>query len=230
MSSLPNKSLDGVGMTSTRVRQKMVDVLQRDGITNAEVLDAMGKVPRHVFVDSAISHRSYENIPLPIGWEQTISQPFTVARITEIVLDALASLNIPRSKILEVGGGCGYQAAILAGLFDKVYSLERISTLYDRAVANISKLGINNIHFSHKDGYEGWDDEAPFNAIIVSAAAPYIPESLVQQLGSNGCMVIPVGGENAQKLNLVIVENGNSTVERLDHVIFVPMVGGLRNE
>lgn len=222
-----NKSLEGIGMTSSRVREKMVEIIESEGVSNVEVLEAMGAVPRHVFVDSAISHRSYENISLPIGWEQTISQPLTVARITEIVLDALIKLKMSRHKILEIGGGCGYQAAILAQLFKEVYSAERVSSLYTRAIANINKLGQNNIHFSYRDGYEGWSDEAPFDAIIVSAAATNIPQTLVKQLGANGCLVVPIGNETKQRLTLVLVEDGKTSVKELDEVVFVPLLKGL---
>ncbi|MBE8182722.1 MAG: protein-L-isoaspartate(D-aspartate) O-methyltransferase [Candidatus Portiera sp.] len=224
-----NKALDGTGMTSSRVREKMVEMLEKEGVRNTEVLDAMGKVPRHIFVDSAISHRSYENIPLPIGWQQTISQPLTVARITEIVLDAMVTLKARRHRILEVGGGCGYQASVLSGLFNEVYAVERINSLYTRAVANINKLGQKNIHLAHKDGFEGWEEKAPFDAIIVSAATSSVPKNLLKQLAPNACLVVPIGDGVRQKLTLVLANNGKVSTKNFDEVVFVPMLEGLKN-
>ena len=231
--TLLNKELDGIGMTSARVRDKMVETLQAEGISNPAVLKAMREVPRHIFVDSAISHHAYENIPLPIGWEQTISQPYTVARITELVLEGLESFQGPVkgscNKVLEIGGGCGYQSAILSTLFKEVYAVERVGPLYMRALENIKKIGAKNINLAHKDGYEGWEDKAPFDAIIVSAATSEIPKALIGQLAQVSCLILPRGNEILQRLTLVLMDDGEKTVVEHDRVIFVPLLEGLRN-
>ena len=226
---LLNKELDGSGMTSARVRDKMVETLQAEGISNPAVLKSMREVPRHIFVDSAISNRAYENIPLPIGWEQTISQPYTVARITELILEGLESSKASRNKVLEIGSGCGYQSAILATLFKEVYAVERVGPLYARSLENIKKIGAKNINFSHKDGYEGWEDKAPFDAIIVSAATSEIPKALMGQLAQSSCLILPRGNESLQRLTLVLMNDGEKTVIEHDNVVFVPLLEGLRN-
>src|ERR671937_526359 len=177
----------GVGMTSPRTRARMVERLRGEGIRDERVLAAMAAVPRHLFVEEALATRAYEDTALPIGFGQTISQPYVVARMIEALLNGK-----PRQKVLEVGTGCGYQAAVLARVFAEVYSIERIKALLERARANLLGLRLKNLRLAHGDGYAGLEQAAPFHSIIVAAAAPRVPEALKRQLAPGGRMILPL--------------------------------------
>jgi len=220
------RDLAGIGMTSQRTRARMVERLREQGIRDARVLDAMAAVPRHVFVDEALASRAYEDTALPIGFRQTISRPFVVARMIE-QLAAGRELG----KTLEVGTGCGYQAAVLAQVAREVYSVERIRELLERARGNLRGLRLANLRLAHGDGWQGLERAAPFDSIIVAAAAAQVPDALVRQLAVGGRMILPVrkanaGTPDAQRL-LLIERNalGRSQTE-LDPVRFVPMETG----
>jgi len=214
----------------TAPRTALVKRLRDKGIRSEAVLSAMLRVPRERFIDEALWSRAYQDDALPIGHGQTISQPFVVARMIEAILPSGSSNAGRFGKILEVGTGCGYQAAVLAQLADEVYSIERIKALYDKARANLRPLRIPNVRLAYGDGYQGLPDAAPFDAIIVAAASPELPQALVQQLKRGGKMIIPVGQSEAgaaQQLKL-IDKRGMTVIEKqLDLVRFVPMLGGL---
>ena len=210
----------GIGMTSQRTRDRLIARLKEQGIQNIDVLTVMRELPRHIFVDEALASRAYEDTALPIGHGQTISQPFIVARMTEILLAGL-----PKKKVLEVGTGSGYQTAVLSRLVDRVFSVERISPLQNQARERFYQLKLNNIKLKHSDGSWGWDDNAPYDGIIVTCAPEQVPENLLTQLAPGGRLVIPVGGAS-QSLRL-IERNGNKFDEtELDAVSFVPLLGG----
>jgi len=199
----------------------MVERLKNQGISNERVLEVMGAIPRHIFVDEALASRSYEDTALPIGHNQTISQPYIVAQMTELLLE-----NGPLSKVLEIGTGCGYQTAILASLVEKVYSVERIGPLLKKAKNHLWDLKLKNIAYQHSDGGWGWPEQAPFDGILVAAAPAEIPETLLQQMAIGGVMLIPVGGKNLQQLYKVTrTENGYEN-EILEAVSFVPFLSG----
>ncbi|HED33186.1 MAG TPA: protein-L-isoaspartate(D-aspartate) O-methyltransferase [Gammaproteobacteria bacterium] len=209
-------------MTSQRTRDRLIERLREKGIKDERVLDVMRIMPRHLFVDEAMSSRSYEDSALPIGHGQTISQPFIVARMSEILL----SKGVPES-VLEVGTGSGYQAAILSQLVPKVYSVERIIALQTQARERYHTLGINNITLKHSDGSWGWPQFAPYQAIMVTAAPEKVPTSLLEQLAVGGMMVIPVGAQHgAQKLLLITREVDQFVEQELDAVKFVPLLNG----
>ena len=222
------KSHEGRGMTSMRSRQRLINQLKTQGINNEDVLEVMLQTPRHIFLDSAASHHAYDNIAVPIGWNQTISQPYIVAKITSLLIENLKKLGGKRDRVLEVGSGCGYQAAILAPLFKEVYAVERINSLYAKGIENINNLGLKNVRFSHRDGNEGWDEYAPFDAIVVSAATADIPENLIKQLSSFACLLVPIGDSVKQTLSLVTKSNSEIKKFRYDSVLFVPMLEGLK--
>ncbi len=215
-----NASSQGIGMTSQRTRDRLVQRLRDEGIKNNQVLEVIGATPRHMFVDEALASRAYEDTALPIGHGQTISQPYIVARMTELVLEAS-----PRT-VLEVGTGSGYQAAILSQLVEKVYSTERIEPLAAQARQRFRRLGYRNIRAQHSDGSWGWPQFGPFDAIIVTAGGAEIPQALLEQLTVGGRLVMPLG-ERAQQ-TLVSVTRTETVFEKVDHepVIFVPLVGG----
>jgi len=212
----------GIGMTSSRTRARMVERLRAKGIRDERVLEALGSVPRHAFVEEALASRAYEDTALPIGFSQTISQPYVVARMIELLLEGRTP-----GKVLEVGTGCGYQAAVLAAIFPEVYSIERIKALLERARRNLLGLRLANLRLAHGDGYAGLEQAAPFQSIIVAAAAPRIPEALLRQLAPGGRMILPVSdGKTGQRL-VLIERNGRAYVEtELDPVRFVPMKAG----
>lgn len=214
-------NLDGIGVTSRRTRERLVAKLKDKGIRNANVLDVMRATPRHIFIDEAFSHLSYDDIPVNIGYKQTISQPYVVARMTEAVLDAG-----PLKRVLEIGTGCGYQTAIVAALAEEVYSIERIKPLHDKAAANLDALDIKNVRLIHGDGSLGYPDKSPYDAIIVTAAPLGIPNELLAQLAQNGRLVIPVGGTASQELRLVTRKQDQFISRLLDHVRFVPLLKG----
>ena len=213
--------LVGVGMTSPRTRLRMVERLRGRGIRDAQVLAAMEAVPRHVFVEPALASRAYEDTALPLGFGQTISQPFVVARMLEAMLAGEVA-----GKVLEVGTGCGYQTAVLARLAREVYSVERVAGLLDRARRNLRALKLGNVRLKHGDGMQGLPEAAPYNAIVVCAAPPEVPLALLEQLAVGGRMVIPVGDGNQQ---LVVYDNTPRGLiqTRLDFVRFVPLLPGL---
>lgn len=208
-------------MTSQRTRDRLVERLKSQGINNPAVLEAIRTVPRHLFMDEALASRAYEDTALPIGNNQTISQPYIVARMSAAILTAEG-----RGKVLEIGTGSGYQTAILAKLFKKVYSIERIRSLYEQTANLLQKIQVPNLSLRCADGYLGLPHVAPFDAIIITAAPPEIPEQLLQQIGPNGCMVVPVGDSRSQQL-LRITRQGDRLVEEvLNQVSFVPMLKG----
>ena len=210
----------GIGMTSQRTRDRLIARLKEQGIQSIDVLSVIKDLPRHLFVDEALASRAYEDTALPIGHGQTISQPFIVARMTEILLEGL-----PKKKVLEVGTGSGYQTAVLSRLIDRVFSVERISPLQNQARERFYQLKFNNIKLKHSDGSWGWPENAPYDGIIVTCAPEQVPEELLKQLAPGGRLVIPVGGAS-QSLR-VIDRNGNTFEEtELDAVSFVPLLSG----
>lgn len=214
--------IQGIGMTSQRTRDRLVDRLRDKGISNVTVLEAMRSLPRHVFVDEALATRAYEDDALPIGYNQTISQPYIVARMTE----ALISDGVPE-KVLEIGTGSGYQAALLAKIVEKVYTVELIKPLYLQARKRLMSLGKRNVQCKLSDGTWGWKNYAPYDAIIVTAAAPEIPTALLNQLNIGGRLIIPVGSqENSQQLLTIKRTVDGITQEKIEDVIFVPLVRG----
>jgi protein-L-isoaspartate(D-aspartate) O-methyltransferase len=210
----------GIGMTSQRTRDRLVQRLRAEGITSTAVLDTIARMPRHLFVDEALSSRAYEDTALPIGYGQTISQPYIVARMTELVLE------VDPHKVLEVGTGSGYQAAILGALVDKVYSTERIEPLASQARQRFRKLGIRNVRVQHSDGALGWPQFGPFDAILVTAGGAAVPHQLLEQLTVGGRLVMPLGDRDRQVL--VTVNRTATLYERVDlePVNFVPLLGG----
>ncbi len=213
-------SARGIGMTSQRTRDRMVERLRSQGIADEAVLAAMGHVPRHLFVEEAIASRAYEDTALPIGFEQTISQPFIVARMLEVMRGGREL-----GRVLEVGTGCGYQAAVLAALAREVYSVERIAALLEKARSNLRPLRIANLRLVHSDGARGLPEAAPFDGVILAAAAARVPAALLEQLAAGGRLVAPVGiGE--QELVLIERTKDGLREERLDAVKFVPLRGG----
>lgn len=214
--------LQGTGMTSRRTRERMVSRLREQGVTNSKVLAVMAEIPRHVFVDEALESRAYEDTALPIGHNQTISQPYIVARMTELLLE-----KGPRSKVLEIGTGCGYQTAILAKLVDQLYSVERIAPLMKKARDLLWELGIKTVGFKHSDGGWGWPEHAPFDGILAAAAPSEIPEGLLEQMAVGGVMVIPVGREGRQDLHRITRTENGFEDEILEPVTFVPFLSGV---
>ena len=212
----------GLGMTSQRARDRLVERLTAEGIRDRRVLDVMRQLPRHLFIDEALASRAYEDTALPIGQGQTISQPWVVARMTE----ALIEHGMPR-RVLEIGTGSGYQCAVLAQLVEKVYTVERIEELLRNARRRFRKLGMTNIRSRHADGRLGWPEEAPFDAIILTAAGAELDAALLDQLAPDGCLVAPVGPAGRQKLLRVRGVDGEWVRESLGAVSFVPLLGGV---
>ena len=212
----------GIGMTSARTRERLVSRLREKGIRNAQVLERIRDVPRHLFVDEALATRAYEDDALPIGLGQTISQPFVVARMTEALLEG----DAPR-KVLEIGAGCGYQTAVLAPLVAYLYSVERIGALLDRAKQRIAELKYRNVQFRHGDGFKGWSAHAPYDGILMAAAPDRLPESLLKQLAIGGRLVAPIGPDGRQQLVRITRRAHDFVTERLGIVSFVPLVKGL---
>lgn len=213
--------IQGIGMTSQRTRDRLVQRLREKGIEDLSVLDVMRRTPRHLFVDEALSSRAYEDTALPIGYSQTISQPYIVARMSEELIRG----QVPH-KVLEVGTGSGYQTAVLAQLVVEVYTVERIDALVKTARLRLRKLGLSNVRMKHSDGSWGWAQQAPFDAILVTAAPPEIPPALLEQLADGGRLVIPVGGGRSQTLAVVTRRGTICEREDLEEVNFVPLLGG----
>jgi protein-L-isoaspartate(D-aspartate) O-methyltransferase len=214
--------LAGIGMTSARTRDRLVQRLQDQGITNLAVLDRIRNVPRHIFVDEALASRAYEDTALPIGYSQTISQPYIVARMTEALIEGGHKLG----KVLEVGTGCGYQTAVLAPFAKKIYSIERIAPLAKRAKATLKELDIKNVMVKHGDGTVGWRSQKPFDGILVAAAPLAVPDALFAQLANRGRLIVPVGPEGNQRLMRFTRNGDHLDREVLGAVSFVPMLGG----
>lgn len=211
----------GLGMTSQRARDRLVDDLAKNGIRDRRVLDVMRQLPRHLFIDEALASRAYENTALPIGKGQTISQPFIVARMTEALID----MKLP-ARVLEIGTGSGYQCAVLSQLVEQVHTVERIDELLRGARRLFRKLGISNVRSRHADGRLGWPEEAPFDAIILTAAGAHLEESLLDQLAPDGCLIAPVGPAGRQQLLRVRAGEDGWVHESLGAVSFVPLLGG----
>jgi protein-L-isoaspartate(D-aspartate) O-methyltransferase len=213
----------GVGMTSARTRDRLIQRLLDQGVTNMRVIDVMRNTPRHIFLDEALAHRAYEDNALPIGHGQTLSQPYTVARMTEILLGAAGKLE----RVLEVGTGSGYQTVVLAQLVPQVYSVERIKPLQDKARERIKKLGLTNVHLRHADGGFGWPEMGPYDGILSTAAPHSVPEELLKQLAPSGVLVIPLGGKD-QQLHLIMREGETDkfVTRIIEPVNFVPLVSG----
>jgi protein-L-isoaspartate(D-aspartate) O-methyltransferase len=212
----------GIGMTSARTRDRLVQRLREQGIKSLDVLDRIRNVPRHIFVDEALSSRAYEDTALPIGFGQTISQPYIVARMTEALLE-----GGPLQNVLEIGTGCGYQTAVLAGLVGKISTIERIEPLLKRAKERLKDLGIKNVRFRHGDGSSGWASQAPFDGILVAAAPLRVPEALLEQLAVGGRLIMPVGPEGQQELIRFTKREQKVDRQSLGPVSFVPLLGGV---
>jgi protein-L-isoaspartate(D-aspartate) O-methyltransferase len=216
-------NFDGRGMTSRRTRDRLIERLMDQGISNFEVINAIRETPRHIFVDPALEHRAYEDDALPIGYNQTLSQPYTVARMSELLLS-----RGPLTRVLEIGSGSGYQTAILAQLAKKVYSMERIEPLLEKAKQRMRLLKHDNIFLRHADGAIGWEEAGPFDGILSAAAPLEIPERLLQQLAPGGVLVSPVGGDE-QHLVMVYrdAETGEYEHIPVEPARFVPFVRGV---
>ena len=214
-------SQQGIGMTSQRTRERLIQRLMDQGITQFEVLEAIRSVPRHLFVDEALAHRSYEDTALPIGYGQTLSQPYVVAKMSELAL----AQGRPK-KVLELGSGSGYQTAILARLVGEICAIERIKPLLVRARKQLRALRVRNVRLRHGDGLDGWASEAPFDLILGAAAPEHLPTQLLEQLALGGRLILPVGGER-QQLMMVTATPEGYVEEVIEEVNFVPMVRGV---
>ena len=214
-------SQQGIGMTSQRTRERLIQRLMDQGITLFEVLEAIRSVPRHWFVDEALAHRSYEDTALPIGYGQTLSQPYVVAKMSELAL----AQGRPK-KVLELGSGSGYQTAILASLVGEICAIERIKPLLERARTQLRALRVRNVRLRHGDGLDGWASEAPFDLILGAAAPQRLPTQLLEQLAPGGRLILPVGGER-QQLMMVTATPEGYVEEVIEEVNFVPMVRGV---
>jgi protein-L-isoaspartate(D-aspartate) O-methyltransferase len=212
----------GIGMTSQRTRMRMVERLRTDGIRDEAVLAVMGELPRHIFVDEALASRAYEDMSLPLGFGQTISSPYTVARMTELARNGRAL-----DTVLEVGTGCGYQSAVLARLARRVYSMERLAALLNQARRHLREVRVVNVHLRHGDGLAGMPQVAPFDAIVMTAAAAQVPDTLVAQLKPGARLVMPVAAGKGQRLCVVERTEQGHTERRMDQVKFVPLLPGV---
>jgi protein-L-isoaspartate(D-aspartate) O-methyltransferase len=216
------KQHTGIGMTSQRTRMRMVERLRAQGIRDEVVLSVIGEIPRHVFVDEALASRAYEDIALPLGFGQTISSPHTVARMTELAR-AGGALN----RVLEIGTGCGYQAAILSRVAKEVYSIERIGALLAKARKHFRELRILNVRLRHTDGLGGMPEVAPFDVIIMTAAATHVPRELMEQLSSGGRMILPIAQRGEQRLCVIERSPQGYVEKKMDIVKFVPLLPGV---
>lgn len=215
-------SARGIGMTSARTRDRLVRRLKEQGIKSAQVLERIRNVPRHLFVDEALASRAYEDTALPIGHGQTISQPYVVARMTEALLAALDG----ERRVLEIGTGCGYQTAVLAPLVKRIYTVERLRELGTKTRQRLRSLDIYNVQYRHGDGWEGWPKYAPYDGILVAAAAPELPPKLLEQLAPGGVLIMPVGPPGHQELAQVTRQDDHYAHVSLGAVSFVPLVHG----
>ena len=217
-------TLRGIGMTSQRTRSRMIERLREQGIVDERVLAAMAAVPRHIFVEEALASRAYEDTALPLGFQQTISQPYVVARMIEIILAGRVL-----GKTLEVGAGCGYQAAVLAMLTRELFAVERIEALLTKARKNLAQLRLGHVRLKHSDGNWGLTEAAPFDTIIVAAAATFVPQRLLDQLAPGGRLILPLGGNSRGEQTLSLFERGTGgfVETRFDAVRFVPLLAGV---
>jgi len=219
-----NSGGHGIGMTSARTRERLVQRLAAGGIHNEAVLERIRAVPRHLFIDEALASRAYEDSALPIGLGQTISQPYIVALMTQALLDGSGARRL--EKVLEVGTGCGYQTAVLAPLVGQLFTIERLAGLQRAARQRLAGLGLGNVRFRHGDGFEGWPGQAPFDGILVTAAPAEVPPALVEQLAPGGRLVIPVGPAGNQELLRISRHASGVEREHLSWVSFVPLLEG----
>jgi len=225
---LPAAALKGEGMTSQRARDRLVTSLKEGGIRDLRVIDVIRNTPRHHFIDQALHSRAYENTALPIGHGQTISQPWVVARMTEALLEPFDGQQGRPQKVLEIGTGSGYQAAVLAALVPELFTVERIEELLRQARRRFRQLGLGNVRTRHDDGKLGWPDEAPFDAIILTAAGDTVPTRILDQLSPTGVLVAPVGSPSRQTLIRMRGDGqGDFIQEELGAVSFVPLLGGI---
>ena len=217
-------NITGTGLTSQSSREKLVRELIELGIKNSEVINLISNMPRHLFIDTALANKAYDNVSLPIGFNQTISQPYMVAKMTELIHE-MNSMN----HVLEIGTGSGYQTSILSMLFKKVTTIERISALHEQSKKKLSQLGFKNISFILGDGHLGYMNNAPYDAIIITAAAEDLPNNLIEQLSLTGRIVLPIKHRNDQKL--VKIKNTKSGIIKkiIEDVVFVPMLKGVEN-
>jgi protein-L-isoaspartate(D-aspartate) O-methyltransferase len=214
---------NGIGMTSARTRDRLVERLKADGIKNAAVLGRIRAVPRHLFVDEALASRAYEDTALPIGFGQTISQPYIVAAMTDALIEGTTK---KLARVLEIGTGCGYQTAVLAPFVQHVYSVERIAPLLQRARSMLAELRVSNVSLRHADGWHGWRSQAPFQGILAAAAPEIVPPELLDQLDEGGRLVIPIGARGQQMLVRMTRHGNELEREELLPVSFVPFVEG----
>ena len=212
----------GIGMTSARTRDRLVQRLREQGIGNAAVLERIRDTPRHIFVDEALASRAYEDTALPIGFGQTISQPYIVARMTEALLE-----GGPLANVLEIGSGCGYQTVVLSSLVGRINSIERLQPLFERAKQRCRELNIRNVRFRHADGSKGWPAQAPFDGILVAAAPLHLPEVLLGQLAPGGRLIVPVGPDGKQELMRITRKEQKFERQMLGPVVFVPLQSGI---
>ncbi len=217
-----NTQLAGIGMTSQRTRERLIRRLQEQGIDDPAVVDVMRNTPRHIFVDEALAHRAYEDVALPIGYSQTISQPYIVALMTQLLLE-----DGPKEKVLEIGTGSGYQTAVLAQLVGSVFSVERIKILQEKARERIRLLKLRNVSFRYSDGGLGWPEKAPFDGILSAASPAQIPQELLDQLAIGGTLVTPVGEDRQELVVVKRTEDGFERQKVID-VRFVPLRSGVR--
>jgi len=215
---------EGIGMTSQRARDRLATALIKMGIQSEPILDVIRRIPRHFFIDEALASRAYENTALPIGFNQTISQPYIVAKMTEVLVK-----NKELENVLEIGTGCGYQTVVMAQFAKYVYTVERIDGLLIRARERFQKLNCNNIRTKHSDGNIGWPAHSPYDGIIVAAAPIGVPKALIEQLAVDGRLIIPVGEPGKQKLLLITRTENDYTEQYIDSVSFVPMLSGVNN-
>jgi protein-L-isoaspartate(D-aspartate) O-methyltransferase len=219
-----NTQLHGIGMTSQRTRVRMIERLRESGIRDEKVLAAMGSVPRHVFVEEALAHRAYEDTALPLGFQQTISQPYVVARMIELLRNGRDGIG----KTLEIGAGCGYQAAVLGVLSKEVFAVERIAPLLAKARENLRQLRLSHVRLKHADGMLGLPEAAPFDTIIVAAAAARTPQALLQQLAPGGRLILPLANGGGDQILSLVERTDQGFVEtRFDAVRFVPLLPGV---
>ncbi len=219
--SQSRRDIQGIGMTSARTRDRLVQRLLDQGIRSSDVLEQIRNVPRHLFVDEALASRAYEDTALPIGLGQTISQPYIVARMTEALVD-----DFEGETVLEIGTGCGYQTAVLSPLVKKIYTVERIPDLLRKTKKRLRELDIYNVQYRLGDGWEGWRKYGPYDGIIVAAAAEELPQKLLEQLASHGRLVIPIGPTGRQELMMVTRQDDHFDQVSLGLVSFVPLVKG----
>lgn len=213
----------GIGMTSARTRARLIERLQEQGITNLQVLACFETVPRHLFVDEALGHKAYEDISVPIGYSQTLSQPYIVGKMSELVLAAPH-----HERVLEIGTGSGFQTCVLANLVDEVFSVERIQPLQEKAKARLSTLRLRNVHLKMADGFLGWPEQGPFDVIIGTAAPKHPPQELIDQLVPDGGRLIMPIGEEEQYLTVIDKFDDELKIQKIEPVVFVPMLNGVR--